>query len=161
MKSKVLTTSSFARKLGFKDAHQKQFRQLLKLATKRKFIKIQQGGFYADSMHHPKLVVLMKPFEEVKFIQNTVFPSHLLDKNVDGFRLTKRRTGFKRLLKSGEYSKHKWWFCEDCGIRIKVGQPYASKVDYSRTNGFEQHVPVFCKCVPCFLDLVEEIHGLD
>ena len=85
--SRIFTTSTFARRLGFRDARDKKFRQLLKLAEKKGLIKIQQSGFKADSMHHPKIVVLMKPFEEVKFVERTVFPSYVPFTEVDGYKL--------------------------------------------------------------------------
>jgi len=157
--SRIFTTSTFARRLGFRDARDKKFRQLLKLAEKKGLIKIQQSGFKADSMHHPKIVVLMKPFEEVKFVERTVFPSYVPFTEVDGYKLVKHRTGRKRLLKSGVFSKNVWWVCEKCGKKIRVGHPYAVKVDFREKNCSE-FMPVRCRCISCFLDLVEEVYGL-
>jgi hypothetical protein len=98
--SRVFTTSTFARRLGFKNAGEKRFRQLIKLAVKKGLLRIEQGGFKADSMHHPKLVVLMRSFDEVKFIERAVFPSYTLTTEVAGYRLVKHRTGRRRLLKT-------------------------------------------------------------
>jgi hypothetical protein len=158
--SRVFTTSTFARRLGFKNASEKRFRQLIKLAVKKGLLRIEQGGFKGDSMHHPKLVVLMKSFDEVKFIERAAFPSYTLSTEVGGYRLVKHRTGRKRLLKSGKYSQNEWWVCEDCGRKIRIGQPYASKIDFSKAVA-PNMMPVSCKCVSCYLDLVEYIHGLE
>ena len=63
---RVFTTSTFARRLGFRNANDSKFRQLLKLAERKGLIKIQQSGFRSDSIHHPKLVVV----ENLKLFQN-------------------------------------------------------------------------------------------
>jgi hypothetical protein len=157
--SRVFTTSTFARRLGFKNAGEKRFRQIIKLAVKKGLLRIEQGGFKADSMHHPKLVVLMRSFDEVKFIERAVFPSYTLTTEVAWYRLVKHRTGRRRLLKSGELSQNEWWMCEDCGRKIRIGQPYAVKIDFSKTR--YGTIPIRCKCVSCFLDLAEYIHGLE
>jgi len=157
--NRIFTTSSFARRLGFSDARDKKFRRLLKLAEKRGLIKIQQSGFRSDSVHHSRIVVLMRPFEEVKFVERAVFPSTISYTEVDGYKLVKHRTGRKRKLKSGKFSDSQWWVCEKCGKKIRVGSPYAVKVDF-KMKGNSQSMPVLCRCISCFLDLVEEVYGL-
>jgi hypothetical protein len=147
--------------LGFSSPSDRNFRALLKLALQKNLVKIIQGGFLGDSMHHPKLVILLKPFEEIVFIKRAVFPSYNIPDSVEGYRLTKNRTGYKRLLKTGDYSCHEWWFCKDCGKKIRVGQPYASTVDFSVSRKPAHLVPVLCKCISCFLNLVEEIRLLN
>ena len=158
--SRVFTTSTFARRLGFRNANDSKFRQLLKLAERKGLIKIQQSGFRSDSMHHPKIVVLMKPFEEVKFVERTVFPSYIRYTEVDGYKLVKCRTGRKRMLKSGSFSNNEWWICEKCGKKIRIGNPYAVKVDFRKKKRHDESMPVFCICISCFLDLIEEFYGL-
>lgn len=159
MNKKIFTIPVFARRLGFQNANDPKFKQVKKLAVKKCYIKIQQDGFYADSLHHPKVIVQLQPFDPAIFLQNTVFPSYIREKNVDGYSFTITRTGRKRLLKSGEFSSHEWWVCEDCGRKIKIGQPYAGKVDFPRPKG--ENFPIYCKCISCFLDLVEKVYGLD
>jgi hypothetical protein len=157
MMVKCLTTSTFARKLGFPNASDKNFRAFLKLAERKKLIKIQHGGYKSDWRNHPYIVVLMKPFEEVRFIERVVFPSYQLHTGVGGFCLVKRRTGLKRPLRDGNFSNHEWWICEDCGRKIRIGQPYAVKVDFSKP-GYGT-IPIRCKCVSCYLNLIEEVEG--
>jgi hypothetical protein len=154
--ARFFTTSTFARRLGFSNASDKKFRALLKLAERKKLIRIQHGGFRSDWKYHPYIVVLMKPFEEVRFIERVIFPSYSLHTGVGNYRLIKQRTGLKRPLKSGLFSEHVWWICEDCGRKIHVGQPYAVKVDFSQRA---ETMPVRCKCVSCYLDLIEEVEG--
>jgi len=58
LSKKAVTTSTFARKLGFKSAHAKGFWKGLNYLCRIGAIEIQQSGFKGDSMHHPKLVVV-------------------------------------------------------------------------------------------------------
>jgi hypothetical protein len=113
----------------------------------------------AHSLAHPKIVILMHQFEEVKFIERTVFPSYMTNISIDGYKLTKKRTGIQRILKNGTYSKHEWWICGLCKRKIRIGQPYAGKLDFSKIYGKEQ-LHINCRCISCYLDLIEEIHGL-
>lgn len=149
-----MTKKTLARNLGFKTPKDKHFRQLLKIAEQRKLVKIEQGGFLGDSMHHHKIVVILKVPNLLRLVENSVFPSWLTNTRINGYSLHMERTGKRRQLKTGEYSRHKWWICEDCKREIKIGQPYASRVDFSKHKG--NFVPVYCKCFPCFLDMVEE-----
>jgi hypothetical protein len=54
----ILTLSNFVKKLGFSRANEKEFRAQLNHLLRIKAIEVQQGGFIADSMHHPKLVII-------------------------------------------------------------------------------------------------------
>jgi len=60
----VMTTSTFARKLGFKTAWERGFWRGLNYLQKVGAIEIQQSGFYSHSLRHPKLV-LIKDLETV------------------------------------------------------------------------------------------------
>jgi hypothetical protein len=155
---RAFTKSTFARRLGFSSASDKKFRALLKLAERKGLVKIQHGGFRSDWKYHPYIVVLMKPFEEIRFIERTVFPSYTLRSGVEGYRLVKQRTGFRRPLKDGLISYNEWWVCEDCGRKINIGKPYAVKVDFAKKT-FNAILPIRIKCVSCYLDLIEEVEG--
>lgn len=156
-----MTVQTFAKQLGFESAADRKYREIMKLAKAKGLLKIVQGGFMGDSMHHPKLVVLSKSFEAVGFLEKLVFPSYIDLREIDGYSLHLERTGMKRVLSNGEFSTNEWWHCEDCGKQIKIRQPYASKIDFSKRADKIGHVPIFCKCLPCFLDLIEEFHLAD
>ena len=148
---------TFARKLGFKNAGEKKFRRLIKAAKQRNLLKVKQAGFIADSMHHPRVVILHKPFNAVKLLNQCLYPSYFVREEVNGYALTTMRTGLQRKLKDGSYSKHEWYRCEDCGKEIIIGEPYASRVDFDKKQLKKcGQIPVFCKCISCFLDYAEE-----
>jgi hypothetical protein len=157
---KVFTQTRFAKEMGFPSAGDKMFHRFLKKAIKRGIVKVQQSGFRADSMHHPKLVIQLKDFNPELLINRVGgIPSWQQGRDVNGYTFIYKRTGIKRKLKTGKYSTHKWYRCEDCGRKIPIGKPYASKVSYSnqkRKNKKKGHRPVFCKCVSCYLKLLEE-----
>lgn len=148
--------NTLARQLGFKNAKDRRFSKLLRMAEKRGLIKIKQGGFIGDSMHHPKIVYLLKPLDFAELVKQSIFPSWLINTDVKGYSLKVHRTGKKRLLKTGKFSSHQWWVCEDCDHKIKIGEPYASKIDFSKHESWMDTLPVCCKCLPCFLDMVTE-----
>lgn len=156
---KVVSVTKFAKQLGFKSAKERKFRQIIELAKQRDLLKIVQGGYLGDSMHHPKLVELRASLDVVKFLEQLIFPSYVPMRQLNGYSLTLARTGFRRLLQNGTFSKHKWWICEDCNAIISIGQPYASKIDFSKQA--ENGLPVRVKCLSCFLDLIEEFHFLE
>ena len=58
---KVMWTSTFAKKIGFKTAREKGFWKTLNYLKKIGAIKIEQSGFRSDSNRHKKLVVIKQP----------------------------------------------------------------------------------------------------
>ncbi len=51
-----MTIAVFARRIGFKNARAYGFKKRLHALEKRKLVRVKQGGFVADSMHHPRIV---------------------------------------------------------------------------------------------------------
>lgn len=152
---KVLTQTRFAREMGFPSARDEIFRRFLKKAIEKGIVKVQQSGFMAHSSCHPKLVIQLKEFNPERLINQVGdVQSWFQGRDVNGYTFVSQRTGIRRRLKSGKFSKHIWFKCEDCGRKIPVGKPYASKIDYSKQKaGFR---PVFCKCISCYLVMLEE-----
>ena len=58
---KAMWTSTFAKKIGFKNAREKGFWKTLNYLEKIGAIKIEQSGFRSDSNRHKKLVVIKQP----------------------------------------------------------------------------------------------------
>ena len=56
----TMTLSQFAKQIGFNRASDKRFKELLRSWQVQGHIRIYQGGYAGDSMHHPKKVQISK-----------------------------------------------------------------------------------------------------
>lgn len=156
---KVFTQKRFAKEMGFTNAGSREFHRFRDKAIKLGFIKVQQSGFMAHSSAHPKLVIQSKEIiDPINFIFSVASVPFWAQREVNGYRLTMCRTGLRRPLRDGTFSKIKWWKCEDCGEKIPVGKPYAARVHSSMLNTPQPkgRFPVFVKCVACYLHLLEQ-----
>lgn len=53
-----MTIGTFAKKLGFKNGHAYGFKGHLHTLERIGAVQVKQAGYYADSMNHPKVVII-------------------------------------------------------------------------------------------------------
>lgn len=51
-----MTLNTFAKKVGFKNGHAYGFKGHLHILERMGALEVKQGGYMADSLHHPKIV---------------------------------------------------------------------------------------------------------
>jgi hypothetical protein len=135
---KTVQLSKFAKLLNYKTAGSREFRKVLGLMVENGLVKIQQGGFLGDSMHHPKLVVIRKPLE------------------IDHFR---RIVLLQRNYRLGDFSVHvtgKERVCSKCHEKIRTCERYGVKV-LLRRRRWSGRVRVYAQEILCFSCLIEKI----
>lgn len=53
-----MTVNNFAKKLGFKNGKAYGFKGHLRMLERAGAVQVKQAGYYGDSMHHPRIVVI-------------------------------------------------------------------------------------------------------
>lgn len=135
-RSIILT--KFARHLNYPRASNHEFKEILSYLEKRNILVVQQGGFLGDSMHHPKLVTILKPLELDKF-------KHVIlgrvNYSIGDF--TVHRTTTKRK-------------CLKCKHVIAYGERYAVKIHFGITKKHSRQriYALDILCLPCLLEKV-------
>ena len=133
----TMTLRRFAKLLGYMRSSDREFKAVLKILTSRELVKIQQSGFYADSQHHPKLVVILQQF--------------LIDRFK---RVILGRTNFK----IGDFTVHqttKKRKCDRCKKGINYGQRYGIKLKFGRRALYARRLRVYggtTLCLPCLIE---------
>jgi hypothetical protein len=144
-KGKTMCLSRFAKLLNYPRASNREFKRILQFLEKEGLIVVQQGGFVGDSMHHPKIVAILKPLELDAF-SNVVLT----------------RTNFT----IGDFTVHKTKEkrkCEKCKHVIEFGARYGVKIQLGRKRKGAKRRIVFAQNVVCLPCLLEEagIEGLE
>jgi hypothetical protein len=105
-----MTLTKFAKHLNYSRASNREFRRILEYLQKRGMLIVEQGGFISDSMHHPKVVTVLKPLEIGQF-------KHLILERVNYSvgQFTVHRTKNKRR-------------CHKCKHTVEFGERYASTI---------------------------------
>ena len=136
-KGQVITLRRFAKLLGYLKSSDREFKRILKILTSRQCVQIQQSGFRADSLHHPKLIVILQPFTIERFK-----------------RIILQRTNFQ----IGDFMVHrttKKRKCEDCHKSINLGQRYGVKLKIARPERYIRQRRVYgatILCLPCLIE---------
>jgi hypothetical protein len=136
-KGRSMYLSKFAKLLNYPRASNREFKRVLKFLQKEGLVAVEQGGFSGDSMHHHKIVTILKPVELDNF-------KHVI--------LT--RTNYA----IGEFTIHKTKEkrkCERCKHVIDFGERYGVKIHIGRKRyGVKKRV-IFAQnivCLPCLLE---------
>jgi len=134
IKPEAMDMKRFVKMLGYSRASQREFKDVLRILVSRGFVKIQQNGFLADSMHHHKLAVIVKPI------------------HLDYFKKKLLRTNYR----IGNFTVHittKKRKCDSCHITIRPNERYCSKIKlakYGRVRAME------ILCLACLLTKYSE-----
>jgi len=130
-----LRINRFAKQLGYARSNSRELKEVLRILEDHGFIKVQQSGFLGDSLHHKRIIVILKPFE------------------LDNFKKTMlAKTNYK----IGEFIVHKTKKqrkCNRCRGIIHVSERYGSKVKFirktwRRPGTIKQEI----LCFPCLLE---------
>lgn len=120
---KHLAVNTFAKHLGFKNGNAYGFKGLLRRLEKLKVVEVQQGGFYADSMHHNKLVIV----KDLDFIHRFVNPQLFPEKKPPKWHRKPRHKhkGFREVMTlkeifSPEHIRVILLKCEQCDFSLRV-----------------------------------------
>lgn len=121
----------FAKKLDYRSSADREFKAILRMLIAKGMVKVQQSGFYADSMHHQKLVVILKPIELDYFKRKVL-----------------TRTNFK----IGDFRVHqsiKKRKCDKCHATINYGQRYGVKVKIGRRQRRTRRRTIYAATTLC------------
>lgn len=128
--------AKFAKLLNYPRASNREFRRVLNVLEKQELVILQQGGYRGDSMHHSKIVTVLKPVE--------------LD-------IYKRVVEFSRVnFIMGKYTVHRTTHkrkCRICKHAIPRGDRYGIKIQLKRIEGTKPRV--FAQetvCLSCLLE---------
>jgi len=78
--------------MGFPSARASTFHRFLDKAIKNGFVKVQQNGFRADSMHHHKIIIQLKDFNPIRLINAVAEVPSWANKEINGYKLTMNRS---------------------------------------------------------------------
>lgn len=137
-KGQTITLRSFARLLGYTKSSDREFKTVLKILTSKELIKIQQSGFYAHSCHHPKILIILEPFEVDRFKRIILGRTNFKIRDFTVHRTTKKRK------------------CDGCNKIINYGQRYGIKLKIGRRALYVRRRKVFGGTTLCFPCLIEK-----
>jgi hypothetical protein len=134
-KNRSLTITKFAKRLNYPRASNHEFKRILALLERNRYVVVQQGGFLGDNIHHDIIVTVRKPIELDKFKRIILTR---VNYTIDDYTVHRAERLYK---------------CDKCRRAISLGERYGSRVQVSgKSKAGKRHI--FARsiiCLPCLL----------